>query len=138
MSGDGRGDRRAIELLAIELLAAHASGGLDPAEAAEVEAHVAAHPEARAELDAIARVLAEVRAAEPRPEREPDWDAMAGEIRRACFDQETSRRSRAGRLAALLPARWRAAPFAARLGAAAAGAAVVALAIVALTRPGHP
>ena len=58
---------------------------------AQVEALLAAHPEARAELDAIARTLAAVRAAEPRPHGEPDWDAMAREIQRACIDEPAPR-----------------------------------------------
>jgi len=94
-----------------ELLAAHASGGLDAAEAARVEQHVAAHPEARAELEEIERTLAEVRAAAPRPSGEPDWDAMAREVRRACDDQPAARRSW-----------WRPA-----LAAGLAGAAAIAL-----------
>ena len=70
-----------------ELLSAYAVGALAPAEAARVEAYLAEHPEARDELDEIARTLAAVRAAEPRPHGEPDWDAMAREIQRACIDE---------------------------------------------------
>jgi hypothetical protein len=71
-----------------ELLAAHASGGLSPDEAAQVEAHLDEHPDARPELDAIAAAIAEVRAAEPRPADEPDWDGMAAEIQRACVESD--------------------------------------------------
>jgi len=65
-----------------ELLAAYADGGLAPDEAAEVEALLAKSPEARAELEAIRRLLAEARAAQDASE--PDWDAMARSIHRAC------------------------------------------------------
>jgi hypothetical protein len=68
---------------ASDLLAAYADGGLRPDEAAEVEALLARSPEARAELEAIRRLIAEARAAEPR-ESEPDWDEMARSIHRAC------------------------------------------------------
>lgn len=66
-----------------DLLAAYADGGLAPDEAAEVEALLAKSPEARAELEAIRRLLGEARAAEERSS-EPDWDAMARAIHRAC------------------------------------------------------
>lgn len=67
-----------------ELLAAYASGGLRGAEAAEVEELVARDPAARAELDAMRTTLAAVRAAEPVPAEEPDWEQMASDIRAAC------------------------------------------------------
>ena len=76
--GDGPADERE------ELLAAHVSGGLDDREAAEVDALLAESSDARPEADAIARLLAEVRAAEPRPADEPDWSSMASAIQRAC------------------------------------------------------
>ena len=66
-----------------ELIAAYADGGLTPNEAAEVEALLAASPEARAELEAVRRLIAEARGAEDSA-AEPDWDAMAREIQRAC------------------------------------------------------
>src|SRR5262245_50350989 len=66
-----------------DLLAAYADGGLGGGEAAEVEALLAQSPEARAELEAIRRLLADARSA-ARSGVEPDWDAMAREIRRAC------------------------------------------------------
>jgi len=65
-----------------QLLAAYADGGLAPDEAAEVEALLAESPEARAELEAIRRLLAEARAGED-DHAEPDWDAMARDIHRA-------------------------------------------------------
>jgi hypothetical protein len=107
-----------------ELLSAYAAGGLAPAEAARVEAYLADHPEARDELDEIARTLAAVRAAEPRPHGEPDWDAMAREIQRACIDEPGAPwwqiwRRRWSRRPAVL---------------AAAGAVAVALAFVVLSR----
>jgi hypothetical protein len=66
-----------------ELIAAYADGGLAPDEAAEVEALLAASPEARAELEAVRRLIGEARGAEDSA-AEPDWDAMAREIQRAC------------------------------------------------------
>ena len=66
-----------------QLLAAYADGGLAPDEAAEVEALLAESPEARAELEAIRRLLADARAGED-DHAEPDWDAMARDIHRAC------------------------------------------------------
>jgi anti-sigma factor RsiW len=66
-----------------ELIAAYADGGLTPDEAAEVEALLAASPAARAELEAVRRLIAEARGAEDNA-AEPDWDAMAREIQRAC------------------------------------------------------
>lgn len=65
-----------------ELLAAYADGGVSPAEAAEVEALLARSPEARAELEAIRRLLADARSAEAGAS-EPDWDEMARSIHRA-------------------------------------------------------
>jgi len=110
-----------------ELLSAYAVGGLAPAEAARVEAYVASHPEARDELDEIARTLAAVRAAEPRPHGEPDWDAMAREIQRACTDEPGARWWQL----------WRR-PWARRpVVLAAAGAVAVALAFVVLSRGEH-
>jgi hypothetical protein len=77
--------KRPSDRRAAELLAAHAAGGLTPAETAEVEAYLATHPDARAELDQIGRLLDDVRAAQPRDrESEPDWNAMAREIGAAC------------------------------------------------------
>jgi anti-sigma factor RsiW len=67
-----------------ELLAAYADGGLAPDEAAEVEALLAKSPEARAELEAIRRLLAEARSAEARSS-EPDWDQMARSIHSAAL-----------------------------------------------------
>ncbi|HEU5061279.1 MAG TPA: zf-HC2 domain-containing protein [Kofleriaceae bacterium] len=66
-----------------ELLAAYADGGLAPDEAAEVEALLAASPEARAELEAIRRLLGDARGAAGGA-AEPDWDSMARSIQRAC------------------------------------------------------
>jgi hypothetical protein len=80
-----------------ELLAAHVTGGLDADEAARVEAHLADHPEARAELEAIADAIDQVRAAEPKPADEPDWDAMAAEIRRVCVEADRPRWWQLGR-----------------------------------------
>ena len=109
-----------------DLLAAHAAGGLDPEEAARVQEYVAAHPAARAELDEIARTLAEVRAAEPRlASAEPDWDAMAREIRLACGDEPD------GPPPGWRFWRWRATRPAAL---AAVGGLAIAVAIVALAR----
>lgn len=107
-----------------ELLSAYAVGGLAPAEAARVEAYLAEHPEARDELDEIARTLAAVRAAEPRPHGEPDWDAMAREIQRACIDEPGAPRWQLWRRL------WARRPVA----LAAAGAVAVALAFVLLSR----
>jgi len=67
-----------------ELLAAYADGGLAPDEAAEVEALLAKSPEARAELEAIRRLLAQARSAEARTS-EPDWDQMARSIHSAAL-----------------------------------------------------
>ncbi|HWM88180.1 MAG TPA: hypothetical protein VNO33_20140, partial [Kofleriaceae bacterium] len=69
----------------------------------------------------IERTLAEVRAAAPRPSGEPDWDAMAREIRRACDDQPVARRSW-----------WRPA-----LAASLAGAAAIAI-LIGVTRDEAP
>jgi hypothetical protein len=107
-----------------ELLSAYAAGGLAPAEAARVEAYLADHPAAREELDEIARTLAAVRAAQPRPHGEPDWDAMAREIQRACTDEPAAPRWQLWRRL------WARRPVA----LAAAGAVAVALVVVALSR----
>jgi hypothetical protein len=114
-------DRRAAELLA-----AHAAGGLSPAETAEVEAYLAVHPEARAELDQIGRLLDDVRAAQPRvQDSEPDWDAMAREIGAACD--------------AAPPARWWWRRLPARpVALATAGALAVVVAIAVLSRGDQP
>jgi hypothetical protein len=104
------------------LLAAHASGGLDPAEARAVNDEVAGDPALRAELDEIAGTLAAVRAARPRPTEEPDWDAMAREIGRACDDSAPPATPRG------LRRFWPARPAAA-LTLTAAGAAALAVAI---------
>jgi hypothetical protein len=74
-----------------ELLAAYADGGLTADEAAEVEALLARSPEARAELEAIRRLLDEARRAEDAAE--PDWDQMAREIHRACDTAPSARRA---------------------------------------------
>jgi hypothetical protein len=73
------------ELLA-ELLAAYADGGLTGAERARVEAHLAANPQAQAEVEALRKVINATRAAQPRPTNEPAWDEMARGIRAACRD----------------------------------------------------
>jgi hypothetical protein len=134
--GDGPADDRE------ELLAAHVSGGLDAGEAAEVEALLAESPDARAEADAIARLLAEVRAAEPRPVEEPDWGSVARAIQRACAEEggevpaePASPGDRPGWAARLHPARWLAARRAIRWPVGVVGAAAVAAAILFLTRP---
>jgi hypothetical protein len=111
-----------------ELLSAYAAGGLAPAEAARVEAYLADHPAAREELDEIARTLAAVRAAQPRPHGEPDWDAMAREIQRACTDEPAAPRWQLWRRL------WARRPVA----LAAAGAVAVALVVVALSRGDDP
>lgn len=120
-----RGDDEALRDDVAELLAAHAAGGLAPAEAARVEAYLAEHPEARAELDEITRTLAAVRAAEPRPHGEPDWDAMAREIQRACTGEPGAPWWQVWRL-------WSRRPVA----LAASGAVAIALVFVALSRGG--
>lgn len=91
-----------------ELFAAHVTGGLDPDEVARVEAHLADHPEARDELEAIADAIAQVRDARPKPTSEPDWDAMAAEIRRVCVENDRPRWWQLGR-------RWAAAVSAAAI-----------------------
>ena len=86
-----------------ELLAAYADGGLRADEVAEVESLLAASPEARAELEAIRRLLADARGAGA-PEGEPDWDSMARAIHRACDEAPPSRFAwlwRPGRLVAI-------------------------------------
>ena len=67
-----------------ELLAAYADGGLTPDEAAAVESLLAESPEARGELEAIRRLLAEARQSGPLDADEPDWDEMARAIHTAC------------------------------------------------------
>jgi anti-sigma factor RsiW len=104
-----------------ELLTAYADGGVTPEEAAEVEALLTASPEARAELEAIRRVLAEARRAEPGAD--PDWDAMAREIQRAC--EATPPTSRLARARAWLWPR----PIIA-VGAVGAVAAAIAIAVL--------
>ncbi len=75
-----------------DLLAAYADGGLSPDEASAVEELLARSPEARAELEAIRRLLAEARAAEaPVEGSEPDWDQMARVIQRAARDAPAPR-----------------------------------------------
>lgn len=122
-----------------ELLAAHVTGGLDADEAAEIEALLAESPDARADADEIARLLAEVRAAEPRPAGEPDWGAMARAIQRACAEEGGVAPARAdaspGWAERLSPARWLAARRAIRWPAGVVGAAAVAASILFLTRP---
>jgi len=120
-----RGDDAARDGDVAELLSAHAAGGLAPAEVARVEAYLAEHPEARAELDEIARTLAAVRAAEPRPRGEPDWDAMAREIQRDCAGEPGAPWWQLWRL-------WSRRPVA----LAATGAVAIALAFVAVSRGG--
>ena len=73
-----------------ELLAAYADGGLRPDEAADVEALLASSPDARAELEAIRRLLDDARGAGA-PEGEPDWDSLARAIHRACDEAPPSR-----------------------------------------------
>jgi hypothetical protein len=115
-------DRRAAQLLA-----AHAAGGLSPAEAAKVEAYLVAHPEARAELDEIGRLLDDVRAAQPRErDAEPDWNAMAREISAACDAAPPARSSWWRRL----PAR--------PVALATTGALAVVVAIAVLSRGDVP
>jgi anti-sigma factor RsiW len=80
MKRDHDHDRPPAELL----LAAHADGALDGADEAAVAEHLAADPAAREQLAALREVLAEARAAAPAPAAEPDWDAMARDIGRAC------------------------------------------------------
>lgn len=63
-----------------EMLAAYADGALDPEERAQVERYLAAEPTADDEVEALQRVLGQVRAAEPRPAHEPDWAAMSRAI----------------------------------------------------------
>jgi len=70
-----------------DLLAAYADDGLDAGDRIRVEAYLAAHPEAAAELVALRGLLAEARATAPRPRQEPAWDDMARAIRAACADQ---------------------------------------------------
>ncbi len=106
-----------------ELIAAYADGGLTPDEAAEVEALLAASPAARAELEAVRRLIAEARGAEDNA-AEPDWDAMAREIQRACIDEPGAPRWQLWRRL------WARRPVA----LAAAGAMAVALAFVVLSR----
>ena len=125
-----------------ELLAAHVTGGLDAREAAEVEALLAESPEARAEADAIARLLAQVRAAEPRTADEPDWSSMASAIQRACAEEggeapapSPVAAGRPGWAERLHPARWLAARRSIRWPAGVVGAAAVAAAFLFLTRP---
>ena len=86
-----------------ELLAAYADGGLRPDEAADVEALLASSPDARAELEAIRRLLDDARGAGA-PEGEPDWDSLARAIHRACDEAPPSRFAwlwRPGRLVAI-------------------------------------
>ena len=65
-------------------LASHADGGLDDDEELVVEDYLAGNPDARAELDELRQVIARVRGSEPRPDHEPDWDALAAAIDAAC------------------------------------------------------
>jgi hypothetical protein len=143
MSATGRDGKRDAKMR--ELLAAHATGGLAPQEAAEVEAYLAAHPEARAELDDIAGALAALREAALRPSGEPDWDAMAAEIRRACAEHRPPPRGRLGRrlgavrraltLSGGPGAGWRPARPAVFAATMAAGAALAIVVVFAISRP---
>ncbi len=119
-----KGERAARDGEVDELLSAYAVGGLTPGEAARVEAYLSRHPEARDELDEIARTLAAVRAAEPRPHGEPDWDAMARDIQRVCSDEPA-----APRWWQFWRQWWRR-----PVVLAAAGAVAVALVVVAVSR----
>jgi len=107
-----------------ELLAAYADGAeLSEPERESVERWLAEHPDARAELDAVRALLSDARAAAPRSEREPAWDAMARAI-----DDAVSASSAPGPIGRLLDW-WRARPIAA---AGVAVALVAAAALVAL------
>lgn len=87
-----------------ELLAAYADGALHGEEAKQVEDYLASNRDAAAELDELHRVLANVRAAEPRPTQEPNWAAMQRNIRLACDESATP--SWPGRLRQLLRPRF--------------------------------
>ena len=65
-------------------LATHADDGLDDEDRLLAEEYVAGSADAQAELDELGQVIARVRGLEPRPEREPDWDALAADIGAAC------------------------------------------------------
>lgn len=116
-----------------ELLAAYAAGALEGDEAASVEEHMASHPEARAEMEALRDAIVELRRAKPAPAREPDWQAMRQSILADCDgpERKPARRSRLGAAArALLGPR-----------AAIASAAVVAAAaalVLATRTPSQP
>ncbi len=126
-----------------ELVAAYAAGGLDPAEAAKVEELLARDDDARAELIEIRKALAAVKAARPLPASEPDWDAMAREIRQACAGDDPAGPGWLARVAARLgmgevgrPARWWARPVGlTAIASGVAGAAAIAIAQATTTRP---
>jgi hypothetical protein len=111
-----------------DLLAAYASGDVTDDERAAVEAYVAAHPEARAELAAVHALLDETRAARPEPAAEPAWDDMRRAIRQAAAEPAPGPAARA----------WQwllARPLATGALAVAAGAAL-ALVVLRLDRIG--
>lgn len=67
-----------------QLLALYAAGGLEPVEAEEVEALLAGDASATAELESIRGLLDDVREVAPKPDGEPDWQAISASIREAC------------------------------------------------------
>jgi hypothetical protein len=105
-----------------ELLAGYADGGLSDEETARVDAYLDEHPETRDEVEALRALVAETRAAQPRPREEPAWDDMARAIRAAVDD---SAPGPVGRVLAWLRAR----PLVAGGAAAALAAAVIAVSI---------
>jgi anti-sigma-K factor RskA len=99
-----------------ERLAAYADGELGPAERAAVEAWLAEHPEARAEVEALGRLARVWEAAAPPEPSEAAWAGVRDRVALAARFRQSAGRQR--------PARRRTGPTW-RLTALAAGAAAV-------------
>lgn len=76
------------------LLAAYAAGGLSVQERRRVDAYLAEHADARAELAQLRALVDATRDARPMPTSEPAWDDMARSIRLAVDEVKPSRWAR--------------------------------------------
>jgi hypothetical protein len=98
MSAHGADDR---DDLPPELLAAYADGELPPAECRRVEAWLAAHPEARADIEAQRRLARLFDESAPPPPADERWAEALARVRQR-LDEPAPRRRRAAMVAALL------------------------------------
>jgi hypothetical protein len=98
MSAHGADDR---ETLPPELLAAYADGELPSAECRRVEAWLAAHPEARADIEAQRRLARLFDEAAPPPPADERWAEALAQVQQR-LDEPAPRRRRVALVAALL------------------------------------